>query len=287
MSKYFAPLIILLFFFNINIANGQSNKPILEGWDFGMNFGYHLPSSYHAGFYDGSSTNVNNLDYIFGNKYYYDQIRNSLNASDTFFITGMPNKMRYTGAFLIGIYFRRTFDKNFGFSLQFNFSKLKAGDFFQIEVDPYYILTEPDYRLFQIWGTEDRVNIDLNFSKYFPGKSKTVIPFFEAGLNLNSTRVIENKIKINNLEYSIVDVYLNGTYVPGAQQTQYIVQQGGIGWGINGGGGIKLIFNENISIDPGFQILAQKINLEGYDRIRPSFVFYVRLSMAGFFANTE
>lgn len=285
--------IILVFLLSVFVVQAQDNQedhfgdPILTGWDFGINFGYYLPSAYHAKFYDGSPENVNNINYIFGNKYYRDEIRNSLNSSDTFLISAMPQKMRYTGAFTIGLYFRRTFDKYFGFSAQFNYSKLNANDFFQIEVDPNYILTEPDLRIFPIWGIEERVNIDLNFSKYFHAHSEIIVPFMEAGININSTRVKENMIQINDLKYSLVNVYLNGTYVPGVQQTQYNIQQGGVGWGVSAGGGLRLIFSEAVSIDPGFSVYYQKINLEHYDQFRPGFVFYVRLSLTGFLANAE
>ncbi|MBN2746946.1 MAG: hypothetical protein JXR34_09480 [Bacteroidales bacterium] len=282
---------IFLFFLitalNINTLQSQT-KSLLAGWDLGLNFGFYLPAGYHAGFYDGSPTNENKLNFVLGNKYYNDEIRNSLNASDTFYVTGMPEKMRYTGAFAIGIYFRRTFDNNFGFAVQFNYSKLKAGDFFQIEVDPNTILTEPDLRLFPIWGLEERVNIDLNFSRFFPRKGKIVIPFFEAGLNINSTRVLENKIEINSKQYSLVDVYLNGSnYVPGMQQTQYLVQQGGVGFGINAGGGIKLLFSDKVSVDPGVELMYQKVNLEGYDQFKLGFMAFVRLSLTGFFIANE
>jgi hypothetical protein len=278
-------LIILLFSGFRSVAQTRATLP--TGWDMGLNFGFYIPSSFHAQFYNGDAANVNNIDYIFKNKYQRDEISNSLNSTDTFFITGMPSNMHYTSAFNVGIYFRRTFENDFGFAFQFNYSKLKASDFFQVEVDPYLILTEPDLRLFSIWGMEERVNFDLVFSRYFPVKSEVFLPFFEAGFNINSTRVIENKIKINQLEYSLVDVYLNGSYVPGVQQNQYTVQQGGVGWGISGTGGVKMIFNNGLSIDPGVQLLYQKINLEGYERYRPALVFFVRMSLTGFFVANE
>ena len=175
--------IIIFCFQGVYAQDDNFGDPILTGWDFGMNFGYYLPSAYHAGFYDGSADNVNNINYIFGNKYYRDEIRKSLNSTDTFLISAMPQKMRYTGAFTMGLYFRRTFDKYFGFSIQFNYSKLHANDFFQIEVDPNYILTEPDLRVFPIWGIEERVNIDLNFSKYLSISGLNSIPTLSKQFN--------------------------------------------------------------------------------------------------------
>jgi hypothetical protein len=285
MKKSF--LLIALFTLSISAQriNAQDNRIDLTGWDLGLNFGFYVPPAYHAHFYNGAAENVNNLDFIFGNSFQYNDIYNSLNANDTIIITGMPQNMRYTSTFTGGIYFRRTFKNDLGFSIQFNVAKLTATDLFQVEVDPDYILTEPDYRLFNIWGKEDRVNIDIQMSKFFRIKNEMFIPFMELGLNINSTRVQEHKIKINNLEYSLVNVFLNGSYIPGAPQTQYNVQQGGVSIGATASGGLKMVFNENLSIDPGVQLYMQRINLEGYEKFRPGFVFFVRLSLAGFFAN--
>jgi len=257
-------------------------------WDLGLNFGLYLPSKFHAGFYNGNSKNVNKIDYVLNNQYWHNDIKNALNVADDFYLRELPTNMRYTPAFQIGIYFRKTFDNYTGFSLQFDYSKLTASDFFTLEIDPQTAIgKEADIRLFPIWGIEERINIDLLFSKYFKTNSKTIIPFFEGGLNINSSIVKEHKIKIENLSYSLVDVYLNGSYVPGAAQNTYRVQQGGIGWGVSAASGIKLIFNESVSIDPGFRVYYQKVKLEGYEQFKVAFAFFIRLSLSNFFAGGE
>lgn len=256
-------------------------------WDLGLNFGLYLPSNYNAGFYDGSNTNVNKTSYIFGNKYWYEDIKRELNSSDTIFVRELPTNMRYTPAFQVGLYFRRTFDNYFGISLQFDYSKLTAADKFTVEVDPGFIAQEPDIRIFDIWGIEERVNIDLLVSRYFKLKNPLFIPFFEGGLNISSTRVKENKIRLETLEYSLVDVYLSGSFVPGAAQNQYVIQQGGMGLGLSAALGVKLKFNDQVSVDPGFRIYYQKIKLEGYELMKPAFAVFIRLSLTDFFTSYE
>jgi hypothetical protein len=233
------------------------------------------------------SSNVNKISYVFGNKYWYQDIFNRLNASDTIFVLELPSNMRYGPSFQVGVYFRRTFDNYTGFSLQFDYSKLIATDKFTVEVDPNFILSEPDIRIYDIWGLEERVNIDLLFSKYFKTKNPVFLPFIEAGLNLSSTRVKEHKIKIEDLEYSLVDVYLSGGYVPNSPQNEYEIQQGGIGLGISAALGVKLVFNDQVSIDPGFRMYFQKVNLEGYQLMKPMCSLFVRLSLSDFFATYE
>jgi len=256
-------------------------------WDLGLNFGLYLPSNYHAKFYDGSSDNVNNIDYVFGNKYWYQDIFNAVNAADTVLVAELPTNMRYRPSFQIGVYFRRTFDNYFGFSMQFDYSKLIATDKYTVQVDPDYIATEPDIRIYDIWGIEERINIDLLFSRYFELDNPMYMPFFEAGINLTSTKVKEHKIRIEDLEYSLVDVYLNGSYVPGMAQNEYEIYQGGIGFGFTAAAGIKLRFNNQISVDPGLRIYFQNVKLENYDLMKPAFAFFVRLGLADFFGDYE
>ncbi len=256
-------------------------------WDLGMNFGMYWPSAYGAHFYDGSSSNVNKISYVFGNKYWYEDIKRNLNATDTVFVKELPRNMRYTPAIQIGLYFRRTFNNYFGISLQFDYSKLTAADKYSVEVDPNQIATLPDIRLFDIWGVEERVNIDILVSRYFKTKNPLLMPFFEAGLNISSTRVKENKIRVGSLEYSLINVYLNNSYTPGVQANKYYIQQGGMGLGASIAAGIRLRFNNKVSVDPGIRFYYQKIKLEGYNLMKPAFSIFVRLSLTDFFSSNE
>lgn len=265
----------------------QDGELTFGRWDLGLNFGLYLPSNYHAKFYDGSSDNVNNVDYVFSNKYWYDNIYEAVNAADTVFVLELPGNMRYRPVFQIGFYFRRTFDNFYGLSLQFDYSKLIATDKYTVQVDPDYIATEPDIRIYDIWGIEERINIDILFSRYFELDNPMYMPFFEAGLNITSTKVKEHKIRIEELEYSLVNVYLNGSYVPGLAQNEYEIYQGGMGIGFTAAAGIKLRFSDQISVDPGFRVYFQNIRLENYELMKPAFAFFVRLGLADFFGDYE
>ncbi len=265
----------------------ETNGEFVGRWDLGLNFGLYLPSNYQAKFYNGSDENVNKISYVFGNKYWYEDIKRQLNAADTVIVRELPEKMRYNTAFQVGIYLRRTFDNYFGFSLQFDYSKLTAADVYTLEVDPNYIGTEPDIRIYNIWGVEERINIDLLFSKYFKTKNPIIIPFFEGGLNITSTEVKEHKIKVDNLEYSLVNTYLNGSYVPGMPQNSYNIYQGGMGLGFSVAAGVKFQLSHQFSFDPGIRIYYQRIKLEGYDVMKPAFSIFFRLSLADFFSSYE
>ncbi len=280
-------IITILTLISITIYGQKVENQNVKGLDLGLNFGFYMPNNYNAGFYDGSNNNENKISYVLSNKYWRDEINNLLVVTDTFIIAEMPTEMKYTPTYTMGIYFRKTFENYLGFSASFNYSKLTASDVLVLEVDPNQILTEPDYRYINIWGIEDRLNMDFNFSKYFPLKNKMFVPFVEAGININSTKVKENKMKVVSTDYSLVNIYLNQSYIPGVQTNEYIVNQGGIGLGINFGGGVKMIFNDKISIDPGLTIYQSRINLDGYKEFKPSAVIFVRLSLSGFLAGGE
>jgi len=287
--KYIISVILII---NTILLSAQdkdytNDKDFVGRWDLGLNFGAYLPSKYHAKFYDGREENVNKISYVFSNKYWYEDIKRELNASDTVFVRELPTNMRYNAAFQVGIYLRRTFDNYIGFSLQFDYSKLTAADVYTLEVDPNYIGSEPDIRIYNIWGVEERINIDLLFSKYFKTKNPIIIPFFEGGLNITSTEVKEHKIKVENLEYSLVNTYINGSYVPGAPQNSYEIYQGGMGVGFSVAAGIKFQLSQQFSFDPGIRLYYQKIKLEGYDVMKPAFSIFFRLSLADFFSSYE
>ncbi len=275
------------------VAVSQTNEgqfeemPSFGHWDLGINMGGYWASDRTAKYYNGSSQNENKISYVFGNEYWYNDIKNHLNATDTVFVRELPLDMSYQAAFQIGLFFRRTFDNYFGLTLQFDYSKLHANDVYTVEVDPYTILTEPDIRPYAIWGVENRINIDILLSRYFKTQKPQYMPFAEVGLNINSTTVLENKIAVGDLEYSLIDVYLTGGYVPNSGQNTYEVYQGGLGYGMSLAGGMRFRFNSQVSIDPGIRVYFQSVNLEGYQDLNPAFSFFIRLNLSDYFSATE
>ncbi|MBC8147876.1 MAG: hypothetical protein H8E98_07835, partial [Bacteroidetes bacterium] len=226
--------------------------------------------------YNGSDLNENKIQFILGNKYWREDINRELNVNDTFILQELPAQMKYDPAVLIGFYARGEMSKTLGIILQFNYQNLKTTDFFTINIDPVIYLTEPDLRLYTIYGSEKRINIDVGISKIFRPKEKTQI-FIEGGFNLNNTKVVESKIQIENLEYSLVNVYLNQNYVPNSNLQEYAINQGGIGFGTFLSSGVKLNFSDAISIDPGATLYWKSIHLEGYDYTKLHYSFYVRM----------
>ncbi|NTW32198.1 MAG: hypothetical protein HGB12_06180 [Bacteroidetes bacterium] len=259
---------------SIKHSKKKKNK---NGFYFGANLGFYFANSYTAQYYNGSGINIdgskaNNLNNVLNSPYNRQEIINLLGYDfDNPGEEQLPSKMKYNPGFLIGPYIKY-YIKNFGIFAQFNFAKLKTNDIFTIIIhDQFYNTSEPTYKQEAIYGAEQRANIDIGFSYTFNtgGKNK---PYIEFGYNLNNTKFLESKIKIEGTEYSIVNPYYS----------YHQIDQAGVGMGAFGGGGVELIFNESISINPGFNIYYSKINLGTYyDKYKLNYSFFVRAILNG------
>lgn len=249
-----------------------------KGWSFSFNTGYYHANRYNANFYNGSAGNVNNVGYVLSNKYWRQEINDLLNVSDTFVLQGMPERMGYNPALSLGFSARYSGSgKNFWF-IRFNYAKLTCSDYVTIEVDPNTFPTFPDIRLFDIYGVENRMFLDLGFTSYKP-INEQIDWFMQFGLNMTNIDVVQHSLRIENKEYSLINIYGGSTYVPGLQLQEYLIEQGGIGFGGFGGGGIRFNVAPGTGLEIGTDIFVSRVNLPGYLAYRPHINLYVRLSM--------
>lgn len=249
---------------NFRDLNDDKNE---NGFYFGANLGLYLANRHNAEYYNGSG--VNSVDSTINYSLNYYQIKQSLNDYD-FWLAELPSKMRYSPAFLLGIYVKYVI-KNSGIILQFDFAKLKANDVFTIEVnDPNNFSSDPVYRQESIWGSEQRATIDLGYSYTFNSKSN-VRPFIQFGGNLTTTKFVDNKIRIENLEYSITNYHY----------AYYQIEQGGVGFGAFAGGGMNLIFSESISLMPTLNIYYTQAKMGDLTKARFNYTFYISAILNG------
>jgi hypothetical protein len=269
------------------MALGQIDSTNL-GWKIGLNSGLFLPSNHSAAFYNGQDNNVNTIDFVLKNQYHFNDIMALLEASDTFRLNGLPVRMKYNPALMIGFSFRNNFAEDKAWFIQFNQSKLKAADRYTLEVDPRdQIATDPDLRTFMIWGEEQRFMFDLGYSQEFEGPTPMFRPFLEAGVTLTNTKVKAHKIFVVEREYSLINLYGNQPYIPNSNMQEYNVEQGGIGYGGFLNAGIKLYVNHYFSLDPAFHLYFATANLDGYNHLRPHLFFNIRMSVNNLFIFQE
>jgi hypothetical protein len=279
----FSKIIIILFavlFFNLNSLFAQKQKEAEDSvkqnraWSFGINCGAMFANRYQANFYDGAAGNQNTIGYILDNPYYNADIHRALN--DTFALYGMPTKMKYNPTFAVGFILKKNINNHLGVFAQFNYSKLTAQDQFTLKIGATPVGSAfPNLQNYSIWGKEERINIDIGVSgeMYFAPK---IYGFLEGGFNLNNTRVLENKIAIGTLEYSIINIYGNQQYIPNTQLQEYAVHEGGLGIGGFLSPGVKFKFNDNVAIDVFGSLYWAKINLMDYNLFKPQFSLSLR-----------
>jgi hypothetical protein len=248
------------------------------GWTFGLNFGLYYPSGYTADYFNGSSTNENKASWVFGNYYWYQDIYEALDATDTVFIAdgGLPTNMHYNIAINPGLFGEYRFNKSYSLGFEFNYLKLKANDAISIEVDPKLYATNPDIRLYPVKGVEERVYFNLALKRFFESSKQNVMYFALGGINVNNTKVLKNVLFIENKEYSMINIYGNKNYVPNSSMQTFSVYEGGIGFGLVAGGGASITFENGMVLEPGITANWTKVNLEGYKRFTPGVGIYIR-----------
>lgn len=279
--------VLLLLLIVPMMAFGQIDSTNL-GWKIALNSGLFLSSNHSASFYNGQDYNDNTINFILKNQYHFNDIMALLEASDTFRLHGLPVKMRYNPALMIGFSFRNNFAEDKAWFIQFNQTKLKAADVYTLEVDPRdQIATEPDLRTFMIWGEEQRYLFDLGYSQEFEGSRPMFRPFIEAGITLTNTKVKAHKIFVVEREYSLINLYGNQPYIPGSNMQEFNVEQGGIGYGGFINAGIKLYVNHYFSLDPTIHLYFATTNLDRYNHLRPHLFFNIRMSVNNLFIFQE
>jgi hypothetical protein len=248
-----------------------------SGFEYGGFAGFYLPGKGSAGFYSGKPDQENNASYIFKNKYWYEEIFYNLDANDTVFIAGYPDKVKYTPSFEFGLFFSYNFNCHTSLYFQFSYVKLQIKDILSVEVDPPIdYLAEPDLRLFGIRGEEERNILDVAVNHYF-GNNPVFRPMIGIGINMNNTLVKKHVLRIADKDYNLVNIYGNRPYIPGGTQQGYDIRQGGIGFGVFATVGARLEFSKLVAIEPGFTFYYKQINLESAKGFYPQYNLFVRL----------
>ena len=254
----------------------EKEKEKVVHWNFGINIGGYYANKYPASFYDGAPNNINNVNYVMSNYYWYNNIKHALGTSDTVIVNEYPANMNYTFAMMGGVFIRYNFNFNWGLCLDVNYTSLKAEDAVTFEVDPRSYLTYPDIRYIPIKGIERRVHLNLMLQRNFRLPSRIYF-FLQGGVNMNYIRVYQSSIFVAEKEYSMINIYGSQSYVPGLSLQEYSIIQGGVGYGFMLAGGAGIPMTDLFGIEPGIFFNYNNVSLEGYGRFMPSFGINLRL----------
>ncbi|MCL2511423.1 MAG: PEGA domain-containing protein [Bacteroidales bacterium] len=266
----------------------KEHRPQDNGWFGGISIGSAFPSNYPANFYNGSPENENRFNRIFEtypgyttNR--YNEIKEAIGHRD-FDTTniGFSENMAYRAAANFGLYGGFIFKKVNRLMVSIDYHHLTTSGALVFE----YIIATPGnkdqyYDKSSVHGSEDRFHINVLYSREFPAGEYTNWYLF-GGFNMSNTVVKENYVNIpyadNSplppLRYNIKYVYYDKT---GAQYTDYV--QGGIGYGVTAGVGLRLMFTPNFSIDPELQLFYSNVRLKGYEEFKPGMQLNLRINM--------
>jgi len=247
-----------------------------EGWQLGIGFGLYLAGRESANYYNGSGKN-NLRRVLMDYPYNYQALKERFNFDFHLDSNNLPSQMKYAPAVLLQAVSKYNFNENNGIVIDVGYSKHTTADFFTLIIeDPSNTTSEPTVELGKIWGVEERVNFNFGYIRTF-GKPKKVKPFFELGVNINDTKLKDNKAQVLTFNYSIVDPY----------ESYYGYKQGGIGHGYYLNGGFIFNLGDAFAAHLGANFSLKKINLLPDPKYSKEFVFYIRLMYKNLFGSSN
>lgn len=258
------------------------------GVDFIIGAGIYFGSKTTAGYYSGIPDNENNLDYIFHNDSWKEQIIKLMTDNNSFIsstdttigVLEYPGAMKYKPAMSVSLGASYRFNSHWRINIYYSFARLTAKDVFTVSFENRVPGNQRnDYMMYLLIGKENRSFFDLTGSYTFQF-NKNVKPFIEFGAQFNFVRVKKFDAVIEEQEFNLMDIYGGSTYVQGAYMQTFEPHYGGAGWGVEAAAGIKFAFSPAVSIDPCFYVSFGKINLEGYKTPHFNYGAYVRLVMS-------
>jgi hypothetical protein len=266
-------------------SDDESESMEKKGMHFGFFIGPYWANAYTASLYNGYGLDVNGAQNEFANSLMYnkimfeygggngqvDQIAQALGVdpqaagSNTWHFgeNDMPQDMRYSIAFLVGLNGRYSTDKKNAIILNVNASKLKITGHFTIETDVplnQNQLSGGQYiNTFDITGSEQRMMFQFGYSRIM-GDNKRFNFFMEGGLNATLAKFDKNNIKIKNLTIDLTTAYI----IPNSgapTTTTYFPKKIGIGFGAFASAGFNITMSPKWTVQLLYSPTYDKINI--------------------------
>lgn len=251
-----------------------------RGFDFYIGGGMFFGGKKSALYYNGSSHNECNLNYLFDNEYRRREILEqvvrlyphvSINDEIGYREEDLNWNPQYNLSASVSLGVRYKIRDNWGVSLSYSFSRLTVINKLLLAISPSLPSNTTRMPELTLSGKEDRSMIDLSVSYLFSGAHRVVKPFLEVGAQFNYVRVKKFDAVLldehNNpqLTLTLLDPYGGASYVPGVDMQTYDVIYGGGGFGFSFATGLKLVVNKYVSLDPTFYGCMSRLNLPVYD----------------------
>jgi hypothetical protein len=278
-QKLTIPLIIIFIFlagissYAQGINQSGNNTVNTSRWFYGMSLGSYFAHASTANYYNG--TGEHSAETALNYTYNRERLIKGVNEIiQNFTIGELPSNMHYSPASQIGFFGGMRLNGNMSIISEINYTKITAAGKFTVYTDKYTSTTEPYIILSDIYGKEERIEMKLGFG-YTIKTRKFWHPFIESGIILTDTRVIENKVNISGLEFSVRDI-----------TTDYYQEKDyGMSIGMYNSAGIQFMISDNFSFRTGGSVSFGRINLGNYTDIVPQYNLFLRLNLNEIFAN--
>lgn len=248
-----------------------------KGCDFFVAGGIFMGNKFNANYYNGSNFNENNLAFVFENRYLRLELMEMINEAYQYISINDevnpsvdPNgdydwNTHYKLKTMISLGARYKFRDGWGIALSYSFSRLTATSRCLLTSTVDYGNQRPLPEMLMV-GKEDRSMIDLSMSYLFSMVHPIVKPFVELGVQFNYAKVKSFEAMLLNQggksigrEFSLLNIYENGNYSPGAQE--YDIIFGGPGFGFSASAGLKIVVSRLVSLDPTFYCTAGRLGI--------------------------
>lgn len=243
----------------------EEKKPIR--FDYGMNMGFYLAHPGTANYYNGSGGHSLERA-IVSNNYVYNRIRQDIGYD--FEIHGLPGKMSYKPAIMLGFFGALHFNAYAAIMAGFNYARLKAEDQFTLEIERVVFIEGDNIELYPIYGAEERLDLQLSFQYTLISKNSYLHPFIETGISITDTKVKENRVRIRSNVYSILN----------PESQFFLIRDYGIGFGGFATAGLKVDVNESVAIWLGYSANYSRINLGNNQKFLLQHSVFLRFSLA-------
>lgn len=280
-----------------------------RGFDFFISGGMLFGDKFNANYYNGSKYNENSLNFVFSNQYWYEEWQRTvseyyphISMSDRIYVNDpddMDWNLHYKLSLMVSLGARYKLGNGWAIALSYSFSRLTTST--QVLLSSNAV-TGNMYKqpVVAIVGKEYRSMIDLSASYLFSQVSPIVKPFVELGLQFNYAKaksfeaaLLDKNGKMVGSTYSLLNIYDNQGYYPGAQTYDYTF--GGPGFGFSGAAGLKIVCGKYVSIDPTFYCYFGRLGIyqgknasgKGENKFTFNYGAQIRIVMSDFFFSNK
>lgn len=257
----------------------EVEEDIFTGFSFGLNLGSYFASRNTANFYNGSCaeatdelvggvrcvTIAERLDpsiFLIDYNNILNNINNSTaNQASSFFVPfdSNPTNMRYNPAMYVGLQMKYAWSRTSALLFNLNAVRLRSVDQFTLQFvgSTPPINGQADVRLFQIYGREQRFNINVGYRQGFEMGDFSNF-YLQFGGSMLGTSVLENQLRILNQDYSLFMYTLNvNTPVEYQARTN-------VGFGFYIAPGFEFFINGKYGFDLALVLSRDRMNLNGW-----------------------